>query len=155
MAVFEADFPDDFLSELLETEFDEIAEEALTKALPILEESVKKEVKKVISHDGDSEMVNSFTALKPVKRSDGTWKASVIPRGYSKIKIYKVTSGKEIKKQRKYPVSHALKAIWKEYGLPGHQSAQPFMDKAANAARSRVEKIIEDAFNKEIEKYEL
>ena len=28
MAVFEADFPDDFLSELLETQFDEIAEEA-------------------------------------------------------------------------------------------------------------------------------
>ena len=51
MAIFDVDFPDDFLSELLETDFDEIAEEALKEAVPILEKTMKAEVKKTIQQN--------------------------------------------------------------------------------------------------------
>lgn len=57
MAEFEMEFPDDFLSDLLESDFDEIAEAALKEAAPVLEKSMKQSCQRVIDHPGDSELV--------------------------------------------------------------------------------------------------
>ena len=148
--IYEAD-----LDGMFEISFDDISEKALTEATPILEETMRSAAAASVKHDGDSEMANSIRGSKPKKVvSTDCWIVNVGPRGYSTTKKYhgKRKSGKS---KRTYPVSNALKAIWKEYGIPGHQPAMPFMQKATNAARGRVEAIIEDAFNKEIEKYEL
>ena len=150
MASFDFDFPEDFLSELLETEFDEIAEEALKEAVPALEESIKKEVRKVIAHDGDSELANSFKATSPKKTKNGAWIANVTPRGYSSNKVYTAVNSKGIKTKRKYPVSNALKAIWKEYGIPGRQAARPFITASINASKKEVLERMQEIYNKKV-----
>lgn len=143
------------LDGMWEISFDDIAQEALSESIPVLEGTMRSAAAASVKHDGDSAMVNSIKGSTPKKSaSTDCWIANVGPRGYSTHTYHAQRPGGKHSKQT-YKVSNALKAIWKEYGIPGHQSAQPFMDKAANAARSRVEKIIEDAFNKEIEKYEL
>lgn len=135
--------------------FDEIAENALNDAIPILENTMRSAASASVKHPGESDMVNSIKGSKPKKSaSTDCWIVNVGPRGYSDHKYY-AQDKRGRKTYRKYKVSNALKAIWKEYGIPGHQDAQPFMQKATNAAQSRIEKIIEDAFNKEIEGYEL
>lgn len=149
MAIFDVDFPDDFLSELLETDFDEIAEEALKEAVPILEKTMKAEVKKTIQHDGDSELVNSFKASKPKKTKTDAWIANVNPKGYSSTKVYTVNS-KGFKKNRKYPVSNALKAIWKEYGIPGRQAAKPFITASVNASKMEIMRRMQEVYNRKV-----
>lgn len=135
--------------------FDEISEEALNASVPILEGTMRSAAAASVKHSGESAMVNSIKGSKP-KKSAATdcWIVNVGPRGYSSHTYHAKRSGGKKSKQT-YQVSNALKAIWKEYGIPGHQPAQPFMDKATNMARGRVEKIIEDAFDKRIEPYEL
>lgn len=149
MAIFDVDFPDDFLSELLETDFDEIAEEALKEAVPVLEKTMKAEVKKTIQHDGDSELVNSFKASKPKKTKTDAWIANVNPKGYSSTKVYTVNS-KGLKKSRKYPVSNALKAIWKEYGIPGRQAAKPFITASVNASKMEIMRRMQEVYNRKV-----
>ena len=148
--IYEAD-----MDGLFDIKFDDIAQEALTQSVPILEGTMRSAAAASIKHDGESAMVNSIKGSTPKKvTSTDCWIVNVGPRGYSSTKTYhgKRKSGKS---KQTYQVSNALKAIWKEYGIPGHQSAQPFMDKATNQARGRVEKIIEDSFNKRIAEYEL
>ena len=139
----------------LDMDFDEPAEKALNESIPILEGTMRSAAAAVVKHDGDSAMVNSIKGSKP-KKSVATdcWIVNVGPRGYSSTKTYH-GQRKSGKSKKTYKVSNALKAIWKEYGIPGHQSPQPFIQKATNQAQGRVERIIEDAFNKEFEKYEL
>lgn len=141
---------------LFDIEFDEICEEALTEASPILEKSMRSAAAASIDHDGDSAMVNSIRSSKP-KKSAATdcWIVNVGPRGYSDNHFYYAKDGKGVHTKRKYKISNALKAIWKEYGIPGHQPAKPFLQKATEQSRARVEKIIEDSFNKRIKDYEL
>lgn len=148
--IYEAD-----LDGMFEISFDDVAEKALNESVPILEATMRSAAAAAVKHDGDSAMVNSIKGSKPKKSaSTDCWIVNVGPRGYSSTKRYHAKRKSGHSKQT-YQVSNALKAIWKEYGIPGHQQAQPFMDKATNAARGRVEAIIEEAFNKEIEKYEL
>lgn len=139
----------------LDMDFDSAAESALNEAIPVLEGTMRSAAAASVKHDGDSEMVNSIKGSKP-KKSAATdcWICNVGPRGYSSTKTYH-GQRKSGKSKKTYKVSNALKAIWKEYGIPGHQSPQPFIQKATNQAQGRVERIIEDAFNKEFEKYEL
>ena len=140
---------------LFDISFDEICQDALNEATPILEHTMRSAAAASIIHDGDSAMVNSIKGSTPKKVSaTDCWIVNVGPRGYSSTKQYH-GKRKNGKSKQTYQVSNALKAIWKEYGIPGHQSAMPFMDKATNQARARVEKIIEDAFDKRIEPYEL
>lgn len=141
---------------LFDIEFDDIAQEALTEAAPILQKELRSSAMASVKHDGDSEMANSIraSAVKKVSRTD-CWIVNVGPRGYSSSKTYFAKNGKGVHTTRKYKVSNALKAIWKEYGIPGHQAAQPFIQKAVNQSKARVEKIIEDSFNKRIKDYEL
>lgn len=150
MAAFDIDFPENYIADLLETDFDAIAQEALADAAPILEESVKKEVRKVISHDGDSELANSFKATKPKKTKNGAWIANVTPRGYSKDKVYVAVDSKGKRTARKYSVSNALKAIWKEYGIPGRQVARPFITAFINASKQDVMKRMQEVYNKKV-----
>ena len=141
--------------DFLDMDFDSAAESALNEAIPVLEGTMRSAAAASVKHDGDSEMVNSIKGSKP-KKSVATdcWICNVGPRGYSSTKTYH-GQRKSGKSKKTYKVSNALKAIWKEYGIPGHQSPQPFFQKATNQAQGRVERIIEDAFNKEFEKYEL
>ena len=141
--------------DFLDMDFDSAAESALNEAIPVLEGTMRSAAAASVKHDGDSEMVNSIKGSKP-KKSAATdcWICNVGPRGYSSTKTYH-GQRKSGKSKKTYKVSNALKAIWKEYGIPGHQSPQPFIQKATNQAQGRVERIIEDAFNKEFEKHEL
>ena len=79
MALFDVDFPEDFLSGLLDTDFDELAEAALQEAAPILESSLKKSCAGVIQHEGDSELVNSIKSGKPKKTKTDAWILNVSP----------------------------------------------------------------------------
>lgn len=145
MAAFEIDFPDDFLSDLLETDFGEIAEEALKTAAPILESSMQKSCAKAIEHEGDSELVHSIKAGRPKKTKTDAYIVNVSPKGYSNVKVYR-----NKKKDRTYPVSNALKAIWKEYGIPGRQPPRPFIAKACNDARSDVLSKMQEVYNRKV-----
>lgn len=145
MAGFDIDFPDDFLSELLDTDFDEIAEDALREAAPLLEKSMKKEARRAVMHEGESEMVDSIKPTKPKKTKTDAWIVNVTPTGYSSTKMY---HGKN--KKRKYKVSNALKAIWKEYGIPGQQAPRPFIQSAVNSVRATVEEKLQEAYNRKV-----
>lgn len=149
MAAFEIEFSEDFLSGLLQTDFDDIAQDALSEAGPILEKSLQISCKNSIDHEGDSELADSIIASKPKKSKNGAWVLNVGPRGYSKVKKYR-RYGKKTEQYREYPVSNALKAIWKEYGIPGRQVAKPFMQKACNDIRNSVEKILQETYDRKI-----
>lgn len=148
MSEFEVEFPEDFLSEFLNADFDEIAEEALKEAVPVLEKSMKERCAEVVRHEGDSELVSSIKAGKPTRTKTDAWIANVKPTGYSKTKVYH-REGK--KKQRTYPVSNALKAIWKEYGIPGKQAPQPFLQAATNAAENAVVEKMQEVYNRMVD----
>lgn len=144
MAEFDIEFPDGFLSELLDTEFDEIAQEALSETAPLLESAMRTSCARVIEHDGDSELVASIKARKPKKTKTDAWIVNVGPSGKSTTKKYHATNGRH----RTYPVSNALKAIWKEYGIAGHQPARPFITNATNSAREAILAKIQQVYNR-------
>ena len=150
MAQFQMEFGEDFLDKLLNSDFDGIAEEALKEAIPVLEKSMKNQVQKVIQHDGESELVTSLRASKPKKTKTDAWIATVTPKGYSSVKVYRVKSGSGKKTYRKYKVSNALKAIWKEYGIPGRQAPRPFISAATNAATPEVMQKIQEVYNRKV-----
>lgn len=150
MAEFQMQFEENFLDQLLSTDFDEIAEAALNEAVPILEKSMKDEVKKVIKHDGDSELVDSFKATKPKKTKTDAWIVNVVPKGYSSTKKYIAVDSRGRKTHRKYSVSNALKAIWKEYGIPGRQPPSPFVTRAENGAKNGVMQKIQGVYNRKV-----
>lgn len=143
MAQLNIDFPEDFMSELLSTEFDEIAKEALSEAAPILEQSLKTSCKKVIDHEGESEMVESISCGKPKRAKTDAWIVNVGPRGYSRTKTFS-------RGRRKYPVSNALKMIWKEYGIAGRQAAKPFITNACNNARAAVMQKMQEIYERKV-----
>lgn len=117
------------------------AEEVLTEGSKILEERMKSNARISIKHDGDSEMVNSIKASKPKKSKNGAYIVNVNPKGYSKTKVYK---GK--KSNRTYPVSNALKAIWKEYGIPNRQQAQPFIAPTVTQTQEQIYDLLQKRF---------
>lgn len=127
---------------LFDMDFGEMAEEALREAAPVLEASMKKAVQASIQHEGDSELVKSIKANKPKRAKNGAYIVNVTPKGYSKIKVYHAKRGK-----RTYPVSNALKAIWKEYGIAGRQPPSPFLAKATNDAEKDVLRILQNKFD--------
>lgn len=143
---WEINFPADHLEELLNTDFDEIAEEALKEAAPVLVASLKASCQKVIDHDGESELVESITSNAPKKARTGAWIVNVYPKGYSNIKKYRAVSNRN----RKYAVSNALKLIWKEYGVAGRQAARPFLTNACNNARDPILAKLQEVYNRKV-----
>lgn len=148
MAQLEIDFPDDFMGKLLNTDFDEICEEALKESAPFMKDSMIKSMKKTVQHEGDSEMIESVKASKPRKTKTDAWIVNIGPSGYSKMKKYYAKSGKGVKTSRQYPVSNALKAIWKEYGIAGRQEPQPFLTRATNEAQNAVNRKIQEVYDR-------
>lgn len=145
MAGFNVDFPDDFLAELTGCQFEMIAEPALEAAAPVLEKSMKNAARAVVQHEGESEMVNSIKAGKPVKTKTDAYIVNVGPKGNSKNN-YK-------KKKKKYPVSNALKGVWMEYGInaPGHhQAPRPFLEKATKDAQTEALEKMQEVYDKVI-----
>lgn len=146
MARLEINFPDDFLPGLLDTDFEEIAKEALAEAAPLLEQSLKESCRMVIDHPGESELVDSIACGKPKKARTGAWIINVGPRGYSRRKFYRGTNNR----RRRYPVSNALKMIWKEYGIAGRQAARPFIRRAVNDARGAVTRRMQEVYERKV-----
>lgn len=141
---------EDSFDSLFDVEFDDIAEEALNKAAPLLEQSMKSALKASIKHSGDSELVNSIKKKKAKKCKNEAWIVNVGPTGYSKTQKY-TAKGKGKNTSRKYPVSNALKAIWLEYGIAGKQAAHPFLARAHNDVQSQVHDIIEKTLGEKLE----
>lgn len=125
---------------------DELAEEMLTEAAPIIEDSMKKNLRKSIAHSGDSELVDSVATSKAKQARNGAYIINVNPKGKSKTKVY--ARGK---KGRKHPVSNALKAIWLEYGIPGHQSPKPWLAATTNDAEAKVLDKMQEVYDKRTE----
>ena len=149
MADFDFDFPDNFLSELLETDFDELAEDMLTEAAPIYKDAIKKFMKSTILHEGESERVESVTARKPKKCKNGAWMVHIGPSGNSK-NMYTVKNGKGQRTARRYPVSNILKAIWKEYGISGRQAPRPWLQRAKNDADAKIMNRMQEIYNRKV-----
>lgn len=125
---------------------DELAEEMLEAAAPVIEESMKKNLKKSIAHSGDSELVNSVKTSKAKQAKNGAYIINVNPKGNSKTKVYK-----RGKKGRTHPVSNALKAIWLEYGIPGQQAPKPWLEATTNEAESKVLDKMQEVYDKRTE----
>jgi len=149
MADFSFDLPSDLMEGLLQTDFEEIAQECLKEAAPVLETTMKSKVKASISHSGDSEMVSSIKARKPRKGKNGDFSVFVGPSGYSDH-----TYNKGKNKQRKYKVSNALKGIWLEYGIQHpthHQPAKPFITASVHACKDAVMRKMQEAYNRKVD----
>lgn len=145
MASFDVDFPDDFLKDLFETDADDICQEALKEAAPILEQSMK-ETLKADNHELSGELIKSIKTKKPQKAKNGAWMVHVRPTGYSAVNSYSVKGkGNSI---RKYKVSNALKAIWIEYGVNGRQPARPFLTRTVNEVRSASMQKMQEVYNR-------
>ena len=132
MAQMEIDFPEDMLNGLLDVDAEDLCKQMIDSAAPIMEESMKKEMRSVIQHSGDSELVDSVKTSKAKRAKNGAIIAFTSPKGNSKNYYYR--NGK---KGRKIPVSNVLKAIWLNYGRVG-QPARPFLTKAVNNAHQKV-----------------
>ncbi len=139
-------FSIDGLDEMIDSlpDFDEFCETALKEAAPILENEMKKACRSTIMHEGESEMVNSIKASVPEPTKTDAWIVYVRPTGNSEKVGYYKTRGY----RRRYKVSNALKAIWKEYGIPGKQAPQPFLQAATNAAEAAVVEKMQEIYNR-------
>lgn len=134
--------PSEF-NELWNMDFGGYATDALNECAPILEAKMKSNAKNVIKHPGDSDMVNSIKASSPKKARTGAFIVNVGPRGYSNHTFKH--NGKT------YKVSNALKAIWKEYGIPGRdQAQQPFIGTTVEQARSQIEELLQKKFEEKL-----
>ena len=107
------------LSDLL-PDFDEVGLAMVEEAGPVLVEQMKEKVQRVVKHEGDS-------------------------KGESKTKTYRHSKTK----RGHYKVSNALKAIWKEYGIPSRDiPAQPFLEQTLKAAETealdKMQKVFDD-----------
>lgn len=139
------EFFDEGFDTLPYVEADEICKAALEEAAPVMVESMKKSARAAVMHEGESDMVNSIKANKPKLTKDGdAYITNVGPTGSSNHQYY----DKKSNKKRKYKVSNALKAIWKEYGIEGQQSPRPFITKATNDAEPKVNEIIQKAYER-------
>lgn len=132
MAQMEIDFPEDMLNGLLDVDAEDLCKQMIDSAAPIMEESMKKEMRSVIQHSGDSELVDSVKTSKAKKAKNGAIIAFTGPKGNSKNYYYR--NGK---KDRRIQVSNVLKAIWLNYGRV-EQPARPFLTKAVNNAHQKV-----------------
>ena len=132
MAQMEIDFPEDMLNGLLDVDAEDLCKQMIDSAAPIMEESMKKEMRSVIQHSGDSELVDSVKTSKAKKAKNGAIIAFTGPKGNSKNYYYR--NGK---KDRRIQVSNVLKAIWLNYGRVG-QPARPFLTKSVNNALQKV-----------------
>lgn len=147
MADLGFEIPEDFLKDLLDHDFDEIAPEMLEKVAPVLKEATQKAIRSAESGHGTGELERSVKVTKPKKTATDAYIVNVGPSGVSKSHYYDSASH-----SRKYPVSNALKAIWLNYGN-AHQAPRPWLTPAVNSCESKIlselQKLWEDKVGKE------
>ncbi len=140
MAGLELNVPDDYLKQLIDTSFEEIADQALKEAAPTLQESIVKSIKASMQPHGDSELLKSIRTSKPKATKTDAYIVNVYPSGNAR-QTYYYAHGKKI---YKYTVSNALKAIWLEYGnREGRQPPRPWLAHAVNDSTAEVMRIIQ------------
>lgn len=131
MAGLGFDIPEDYLKELTDNNFEELAPEMLNEVLPILETSITRHLTSVI-REGTGELAKSVSVTKPKKTNTDAWIANAYIKGQSKNYYYGGASH-----NRKYAVSNALKAIWLNYGN-AHEGARPWLTPAVNSCQSEI-----------------
>lgn len=131
MADLGFDIPEDFLKELTDNTFEDIAPQMLDEVLPILETSITRHLSSVI-HNGTGELVKSIAVTKPKKTNTDAWIANTYIRGQSKNHYYGGANH-----TRSYPVSNALIAVWLNYGN-AHQAARPWLIPAVNSCQGEI-----------------
>ena len=150
MSRFDVVFEDNNLTKLTVVGFDEIAEEALKEASPILRDATIEACQAVIQHPDDSELVKSWKETPPKEtKSKDAYIANIVPKGNSSNQYYYAQDGRGGHTKRKYPVSNALKAIWLNYGVNG-RDPKPFLENAAKNCEDAVEAKIQEVFNRKV-----
>lgn len=142
MARFEFKISPIFIKRLERLEnFDEVAEEMLNAATPILEKYVKHEVAK---HKDQGDLLKSIRRQKkPKKNNKGVWSTSVLPTG-----------------EDKHGVRNMAKLAHLEYGWFSHGirdkdhyvPATPIITKAMKEARGEVNEKMLEVFEKWVTK---
>lgn len=144
MSDFIVDFPDDFMADLLRSDFDEIAAEACEEAAPELKATMSAAIRSVmVSKHADSELINSIKVSKPKKAKNGATIVNVGPSGTSK-NYYRAGS-----KRERLPVTNVMKAVWLEHGRQG-QPARPFLATATNNAREIIMKKMQEIYDRKV-----
>ena len=150
MAYFEIDFPDDFLSEVLKTDSEELIKEMLFESIPIVTESIRKEI--LNTHPGTGKLAKSIKSWKPYKNKDGVWKVSSAPMGKDK----KLKKSKKVYSRSKSETETSGTALfntdklwWIEYGN-ARQPPKPILDRATNNASEKVIKKMQEIYEKKV-----
>lgn len=133
MAGFNLSIPEDFLKELTDKDFGDVAGKALNECAPILEDSIKASMRRSVSHPGDSDMIKSVRKNKAKATKTDAWIVNVYPSGYSTNTYSRQSGGRT----HRYPVSNALKAIWLEYGRTG-QTPKPWLSPAIASCSNKI-----------------
>lgn len=150
------DYIESFVDVMIE-DTDRLCKEMLDESAPILLDSVKKELKKSIIHSGDSELLDSIHIVYAEKCKNGAYLVEIKPHGYSRTKTFRIARkrGRTVMyhSARKYELPNVLKAIWKEYGIPGKQPATPFFAPATRKAEVPIAEKMQEVFNRKLEGY--
>lgn len=141
---FDINIPDDFLSGLLMSDFEEIATEACEECAPMLKDSMQKQLRQSVAHSGDSDLVNSVKISKPKKTKTDAVIINVGPSGTSNNYYYQGA-----KHKRKYRVSNVLKAIWLEYGRKG-QAPKPWLATSTKNVQSQILAKMQEIYNRKV-----
>jgi len=149
MAKFSYDIPADFLGGLLDSDFSEIANEALEQAAPILQKSVQDSARAVIKDKSRTDLIESFKpwkgGVKKVSNGGGAYLMGVASYGKPKRKSKRKRSDGRGKRN----VTNNDIAWWLEHGN-SHQAAKPYLDRGAKAAEGKVLDIVQEVYNKKV-----
>lgn len=133
MAQFDMNFPDDLFADLLDTQFEEIAVEALDKASPELNRSVQSSLIASASRGySKGEMQASIKATKPKRTKTDAFIVVSRPTG-----------------RDKKGVRNMEKAAYLEYGT-SKQAARPWLANATNNAQSTVLDIAQKVYSEKV-----
>lgn len=147
---FEIEFPDDFLSDLLASDFEEIARESLKESAPVLQSSVQSACQSVISDKTRTDLVNSFKVWTGgvVKTKTDAYMLGVSAYGKPSEKST-WTSKSASGKARKRNTTNNDIAWWLEHGN-AHQPAKPFMGRATATVQTKVLEICQKIYNEKV-----
>ena len=144
MATMTIDMPDDLFGDLLKSDFEDIAQEAIKATIPEAEQAVKDSVRSVIKDKSRTELIESFKATDVMQSKDDGMVAFVRAQGKPK------RGGRRKRGDRTHgtrDVSNNDIAFWLEYGN-SHQGAKPFIGKAADKVRAKFADTCQDILNK-------
>lgn len=145
MAKMEFNMPEDFMSGLLDSDFEEIAKEALEETAPELQQSVKTECASVIEDKTRNELVNSIQVWKGGAKRTKT-DAFIIG-----VSFYGQASNKSKWKSssngRSRKTTNNDIAWWLEHGNR-HQAAKPFIDRATGKVESKILRKMQEIYER-------